>query len=156
MTNEQTLLIAKPDAVTRGLVGEILHRCERKGFKIVGMKFLHLPTDLLEEHYAHLKDKPFFPGIVKFMQSAPSLAVVLEGKNVAGAVRAMAGVTNAAEALPGTLRGDYALSIQQNVVHVSENAEIAKAEVKRFFKPSELFAYDRADIGALYAEDERA
>jgi nucleoside-diphosphate kinase len=155
MTKEQTLVILKPDAVTRGLIGEILHRCERKGFKIAGMKFMHIPTDLLEEHYAHIKDKPFFPGVVKFMQSAPSLAVVLEGKNVANAVRAMAGTTNAAEALPGTLRGDFALSIQQNVVHVSESLEAAETEVKRFFKPEELFHYDRVDVGAIYAEDER-
>lgn len=155
MSKEQTLLIVKPDAVTRGLIGEVLHRCERKGFKVVGMKFMHLPTDLLEEHYSHIKDKPFFPGVVKFMQSAPALAVALEGKNVANAVRAMAGVTNAAEALPGTLRGDFALSIQQNVVHVSEDLAAAETEVKRFFKPEELFHYDRADIGALYAEDER-
>lgn len=155
MHKEQTLMIVKPDALTRGLVGEIVGRCERKGFQIVGMKFMHLTTDLLEEHYAHIKDKPFFPGVVKFMQSAPSLAIVFQGKNVANAIRVMAGTTNAAEALPGTLRGDYALSIQQNVVHVSEDLAAAKAEVARFFKPDELFHYDRADFAAIYAEDER-
>lgn len=155
MTTERTLMIIKPDAMTRGLVGELIHRCERKGYQIVGMKFMHLTKDLLEEHYAHLKDKPFFPGVLKFMQSAPSLAVVFQGKNVVAAMRAMAGATNAADALPGTFRGDYALSIQQNVVHISEDMDAAKAEVARFFKDDEIFTYDRADIAALYADDER-
>ena len=151
---ERTLVIIKPDAVVRGLAGEVLKRFERKGFRIVGMKFGHLTEDLLIEHYAHLKDKPFFPAIVKFMTSAPSIMLVIEGKNVVAAVRAMAGVTDAAEALPGTIRGDFALSIQQNVVHVSENLAAAEQEVPRFFKENELIEYDRADISAIYSVDE--
>lgn len=152
---ERTLIIIKPDAVTRGIMGDVLTRFERKGFKIVGMKFAHLSEDLLTEHYSHLADKPFFPGILKFMTSAPALALVLQGKNVVAAVRTMAGVTNAAEAIPGTIRGDFAQSIQQNVVHVSEDLEHAEQEVARFFQKDDLFDYDRADVAALYAADER-
>lgn len=153
---ERTLVIVKPDGVVRGLVGEVLHRFERKGFRIVGMKFGHLTDELIAEHYAHIADKPFFPGVMKFMKSAPSLLMVIEGKNVVAAVRAMGGVTNAAEATPGTIRGDFALSIQQNVVHISEDVAAAEAEVQRFFDESELFDYSRADFSAVYSEDERA
>ncbi|MCA9388561.1 nucleoside-diphosphate kinase [Candidatus Berkelbacteria bacterium] len=151
---ERTLVIVKPDAVTRGLMGEVLNRFERKGLKIVAAKFTHLTEELLNEHYAHIKDKPFFPGVLKFMTSAPSLAFVLEGKNVVQAARQMAGSTDASEALPGTIRGDFALSIQQNVVHISEDLENAEKEIKNFFKESDFFDYHRADLTALYAADE--
>ena len=153
---ERTLVIIKPDGILRGLVGEVLHRFERKGFRIVGLKFDHLTDELLADHYAHIADKPFFPAVAKFMKSAPSLMLVIEGKNVVAAVRAMGGVTNAAEAVPGTIRGDYALSIQQNVVHISEDLAAAQVEVPRFFKSTELFDYDRADFGAIYSADELA
>lgn len=156
MIREQTLVIIKPDAVTRGLVGQITERFERKGLKIIGMKFDHIDESLIKEHYAHHSDKPFFSKLVSFMRSAPSFMMVIEGKNVVASVRAMAGTTNASEALPGTIRGDYALSIQQNVVHVSEDLEQAQHEIKRFFKPAELFEYSRVDMGAIYAEDERS
>ena len=151
---ERTIVIIKPDGIIRGLSGEILTRLERKGFRIVGAKFGHLTDDLLLEHYAHHKEKPFFPKLVEYMKSAPSLILAVEGKNVVGAVRVMGGSTNAAEALPGTIRGDFALSIQQNIVHISENLEAAEAEVKRFFKDSELFEYERADMRAIYSAEE--
>ena len=151
---ERTVVIIKPDGIIRGLAGEILQRFERKGFRIVGAKFGHLTDDLLLEHYAHHKEKAFFPKLVEYMKSAPSLILAIEGKNVVSAVRVMGGTTNASEALPGTIRGDYALSIQQNIVHISENLEAAEAEVKRFFKDSELFDYERVDFRAIYSAEE--
>lgn len=153
---ERTVVIIKPDGIIRGLAGEVLHRFERKGFRIVGMKFGHLTDELLTEHYAHHADKGWFSKLLAYMKSAPALMLVIEGKNVVAAVRAMAGVTDAADAAPGTIRGDYALSIQQNVVHVSEDLAAAEAEVSRFFKDNELYEYDRTDAGAIYSADERA
>ena len=151
---ERTVVIVKPDGVIRGLIGEIMQRFERKGFRIVGAKFGHLTDDLLTEHYAHHKDKSFFPGLLAYMKSAPSLILCIEGKNVVSAVRTMGGATNAAEAAPGTIRGDFAQSIQQNIVHISEDQAAAEAEVKRFFKDSELFDYKRVDFSAIYSAEE--
>lgn len=117
---ERTLVIFKPDALNRALVGEILHVFERKGLKVVGMKMMFLNDNLLDEHYSHLKNKPFFPRIKKFMKSAPSILCVLEGNNAVTVVRAICGVTRGYEAAPGTIRGDYSLSGQCNVVHASD------------------------------------
>lgn len=154
--DQKTIIIIKPDGVTRGIVGEILHRFERKGFKIVGMKFLRLPEEILDEHYAHHKDKPFFPKLKAFMTSAPALAIALEGRGVVEVVRKMAGPTHGVEANPGTIRGDYSLSIQHNVIHASENEEEAAKELKRFFKKEEIFDdYQRTDWAMIYAVDER-
>lgn len=153
---EKTVVIIKPDGVTRSIAGEIIHRFERKGLKIIGMKFLRLPEELIEEHYAHHKEKPFFPKLRDFMTSAPALAIALEGKDVVNVVRMMAGPTHGIEASPGTIRGDYALSIQHNVIHASENIEEAKKELKRFFSDKELFDdYNRTDWEMVYAVDER-
>ncbi|MBI2589617.1 nucleoside-diphosphate kinase [Candidatus Berkelbacteria bacterium] len=155
-TTERTVVIIKPDGVQRGIIGEILHRFERRGLKLIGMKFLKLPVELLEEHYAHHKDKPFFSKLIAFMTSAPALAMVLEGKDGVNVVRAMTGPTKGTDAFPGTIRGDFALSHQQNVIHASESIEIANQEVKRFFDDRELFDdYQRADWPMVYAEDER-
>jgi nucleoside-diphosphate kinase len=152
---ETTLVILKPDCVNRNLLGEVIHRFEQKGLKIIGMKLHHLSDKLLDEHYAHLKDKPFFPKLKTFMQHAPSLLIALQGADAVAVVRAMAGVTNAREALPGTIRGDYAMSIQANIIHASEDQAQAKAEVTRFFKQEELFNYEKIDLTMVYAEDER-
>lgn len=153
---EKTIVIIKPDGVTRGIIGDVIHRFERKGLKIVAMKFLRFPDELIEEHYAHHLDKPFFPKLREFMTSSPALAIALEGKDVTNVVRMMTGPTHGVEALPGTIRGDFALSIQHNVVHASENAEEAKKELERFFAPEEIFDdYNRADWGMIYAVDER-
>jgi nucleoside-diphosphate kinase len=151
---EQTLIIIKPDALNRTVVGEIIHRFERKGLKIVGMKMTHLTEDVLEEHYSHLKDKPFYPILMKFMQAAPSLLMILEGNNVVEVVRKMAGPTHGAEAEAGTIRGDYSLSNQNNVVHASDSVENAEKEIKRFFKPEEIFDYKRIDTEMIYSEQE--
>ncbi len=151
---EQTLVIIKPDAINRSIVGDILSRLEKKGLKMIGLKMEHLSEEILEEHYSHLKDKPFFPRIQAFMRSAPAVLLVLEGNNAVDVVRRMAGVTHGGEAQPGTLRGDYSLSIQNNIVHASDSTGAAKDEVKRFFKTEELHSYEKIDSTMIYSEDE--
>ena len=152
---ERTLIIIKPDGVNRCMVGEIVHRFERKGLKIVGMKMSHLDEDVLGEHYAHHKGKPFYKGLIKFMMHTPSLLMVLEGNHVVDIVRKMSGETHGAKALPGTIRGDYSLSNQANIVHASDSVETAKKEIKRFFRDNEIFDYGRIDTEMIYGEDER-
>lgn len=152
---EHTLVIIKPDALSRGIVGEILHRFERKGLKVIGLKLVHLSESQLHEHYAHHKGKAFFPGLIAFMRSAPSVVVALEGNGVVDIVRRMAGETSGQKATPGTIRGDYSLSNQNNIVHASDSAAAAALELKRFFKTEELFSYQRIDADMLYAKDER-
>lgn len=152
---ERTVVILKPDAVQRGILGEVLHRFERRGLKIVGMKFTELPKELLEEHYAHHKGKPFFPRFIQFMTSSPALVAALEGKNVVKIVRDMCGATHGGEAAPGTIRGDFSLTMQ-NIIHASEDVEQAEVEVGRFFNDDEIFAsYERADLPLIYPEEDR-
>jgi nucleoside-diphosphate kinase len=151
----QTLIIIKPDAVNRSLVGKVLQRFEEKGLRIVGMKMEKLNETKLTEHYYHHKDKPFFKELVQFMSSIPSVLVVLEGKDAISVVRTMVGPTNARTAPPGTIRGDFSLSFQTNIIHASENDEAAKAEIKRFFSETELCEYQKADFNSLYCEAER-
>ena len=155
MEIEKTLIIVKPDAVNRALVGEIVGRFERKGLKIIGMKMLHIHDELLEDHYSHLKDKPFFPSIKNYIQYSPTIVMVLEGLSAVTVVRNLAGETHGAKALPGTIRGDLSMSMQSNVVHASDSIESAKAEIERFFKEDELFSYTRIDSEILYANDEK-
>jgi nucleoside-diphosphate kinase len=152
---QKTLVILKPDAVTRGITGEIISRLERKGLKLVASKMVKLTEEQLKEHYSHLVDKPFFPGIVSFMTSAPVILQVWEGKDVVEVVRLMAGVTNSRQAQPGTIRGDYSMSIGNNVIHASENLEAANEEIARFFDENEIHSYKRADEDMLYSPDER-
>ena len=153
---ERTLVIFKPDALNRALVGEILHIFERKGLKIVGMKMIHLNDDLLGEHYAQYKEKTLiFNRIKKYMKSAPSICCVLEGNNAVSVVRNLAGVTRGYEASAGTIRGDYSLSIQCNIIHASESLVFADIEIARFFKDNELFEYEKIDLNFVYAEDEK-
>jgi len=151
---ERTLVIFKPDSLNRGLVGEILHRFERKGLKLVGMKMMHLNDDLIGEHYIHLKNKPFFPHLKRFMQSAPSILLVIEGVNAISVVRNLVGVTKGYEAQAGTIRGDYSLSGQCNVVHASDSQVSSDIEIVRFFRDEELFAYDKIDLDFIYSVDE--
>ncbi len=155
MEIEQTLVIIKPDAVNRYLIGEIVGRFEKKGLKIVAMKMVHLKDAILEEHYAHLADKPFFPGIKAFMKHSPSVLLILEGLDAVNVVRMLAGQTHAAKAAPGTIRGDLAISTQSNVLHASDSKETAKKEIARFFTKDEVCDYERIDSEILYAEDER-
>lgn len=152
---ERTLILIKPDAIQRGLAGRIITRFEEKGLKIVGIKFMQLGDDLLNEHYSHLADKPFFAGIRRFMQSTPVIALCLEGLDCVETVRRVCGITKAREAAPGTIRGDWAMSIQANLVHASDSLETAKAEVARFFSDSDILEYDSVTLPAIYSEDER-
>ena len=152
---ERTLVIIKPDAIQRGLIGEVTTRFEKKGLKLLAMKMVSLNDEVLKEHYAHLADKPFFPGIATFMKSSPSIVQVWAGLDVVNAVRILAGITKAREADAGSIRGDLAMSIQCNVIHASDSVEAAEAEVKRFFTDEELFNYDKGEWMHVYAEDER-
>ncbi|MCX8205996.1 MAG: nucleoside-diphosphate kinase [Candidatus Micrarchaeota archaeon] len=151
---ERTLIIVKPDAVNRGLAGKIISRFEEKGLKIVGLKMAWLTKDVLAEHYAHLKGKPFFPGLVEFMSSSPVVLGVLEGRNAVEVVRLMCGVTDANKAAAGTIRGDFSMSTSCNVIHASDSLDTANKEIARFFRPDELFNYDLNSLKYLYAPDE--
>jgi len=152
---EKTLVIIKPDAVNRDLVGGILARFEQKGLKIAGMKMVRLGNEVLGEHYAHHKGRPFFAGLVKFMSSIPCVVVALEGKDAVAVVRKMCGATNGRDAEAGTIRGDFSMSTQANIVHASDSAENAGKELARFFKEGELFEYEKVSAACVYAEDER-
>jgi nucleoside-diphosphate kinase len=151
---ERTLVLLKPDAVQRLLVGPLLGRFEARGLKIVGLKLVAVSRDLAERHYAVHRDKPFFGGLVAFITSSPLVAVALEGPNAISVVRAMVGATRPHEAAPGTIRGDLALETAQNLVHASDGAETATAELALWFRPDELHGYDRdIDRWALAPED---
>lgn len=152
---EKTLILLKPCTLQRGLVGEVINRFEKKGLRLAGMKMMQLTDALLDEHYAHLKDKPFFRMLKDSMMSTPVIACCLEGIEAIKTVRAMAGATNGRNALPGTIRGDYCMSNQQNIVHASDSPETAEAELKRFFKPEEIFEYTPSNLPYLYALDEK-
>ncbi len=149
---ERTLIILKPDTVHRGLVGAIVNRFERKGLKIIGVKMVQLEDVLLEAHYAHLKDQPFFEGIKNFMKSAPVIVMALSGIEAVSATRVIVGPTKGYEAAAGTIRGDFSLSGQSNIVHASDSVENGKAEVARFFSEDELFSYKRNDFDYIHAE----
>ncbi len=152
---ERTLVLLKPDAVQRDLVGEILARLERKGLKIVGLQLMRLSNELLDEHYSHLLDKPFFPEVKSFMQRTPVVAVCLEGVDAVNTVRLLTGITKAREAAPGTIRGEFALSVQANLIHCSDSLETALVEVPRFFKSEELFEYEDILEHYIYNSSER-
>lgn len=149
---EQVLVIVKPDAIQRGLMGEIVSRFERKGFKIIGMKMEVMGDVLLDEHYSHIADKPFFKGIKDFMMSAPVVLIALSGINGVQAARLIVGPTDGSAADAGTIRGDMSLSIQSNLVHASDTVENGVAEVKRFFKDEELFDYEQPNAKFVYAD----
>ena len=141
---EKTLILIKPNAIQRGLTGDIITRFERKGLKIAGMKMLFMNDELVREHYAHLVERPFFPYLKASMQAAPLIACCLEGAEAVETVRLMVGATNSRKALPGTIRGDFSMSGEQNVVHASDSVENAVIEINRFFAPGELFDYESA------------
>lgn len=146
---ERTLILIKPDALNRDLMGEIITRFERKGLKIVGLKMMNLTDEILEKHYAHHKDKEFFEDLKEFMKSAPIVAMVLEGQDCIQAVRLITGVTKGAEADAGTIRGDLAMT-NQNLLHASDSKEKAEEEIYRFFNEDELFEYKKLDEGMIY------
>lgn len=150
---EKTLIILKPDAVHRGLMGEIIKRFERKGLKIVGMKMVQLEDVMIDAHYAHIKDKPFFVGIKNFMKTSPVVLMVLSGINAISATRLIVGSTKGYEADAGTIRGDLSLSTQSNMVHASDSIENSTEEIARFFSKNELFEYKRNDFDFINAEE---
>lgn len=151
---EQTLVILKPSAVQRNLTGEVISRIERRGLIICGLKMMQLDEKILREHYAHLVDKPFFPSIVESMTASPVVVMCLKGVDAVQVFRTMTGVTNGRQAAPGTLRGDFCVSGQANIVHASDSPENALIEINRFFKADEIFDYTPATLRYLYGEDE--
>lgn len=151
---EKTLVILKPGCLSRGLIGEIISRFEKKGLRLAGMKMSWLNDDILNEHYAHLADKPFFARIKRGMMAFPVIVCCWEGIDSVRVVHAMAGKTNGRDAQPGTIRGDYSISVQENIVHTSDSPETASVELKRFFDDSELFDYQLPCLHSLYSDDE--
>ncbi len=140
---EQTLVLIKPDGVQRGLVGQIITRLERRGLKLMGMKFMQVSTELASTHYEAHVGKPFYEGLVNYITSSPIVAMVWEGKDAIQIVRTTMGATNAATAAPGTIRGDFAVEIGRNLVHGSDGVESADREVSLFFKADELVNWKR-------------
>ena len=140
---ERTLILIKPDGVQRALVGRIIERYEQRGLRIVGLKLVHADRALAERHYAVHRDKPFFYGLVEFITSAPLVALAVEGPNAISVCRYINGATRPHQAAPGSIRGDLALDTGHNIVHGSDSAETAPAELALWFRPDELFAYSR-------------
>lgn len=147
---ERTLIIVKPEGVQRGLVGNVIARFEQRGLKLVGLKLLQITPALAEEHYGVHKGKPFYPGLVQHITSSPVVVGVLEGPKAISVVRITMGATNAAEAIPGTIRGDYTLEIGFNIIHGSDSQETAAKEINLFFKPEELVEYTLATAQWVY------
>lgn len=154
MALEKTLVLLKPCTVQRALIGEILSIFEKKGLRIAGLKMMQLDDAILREHYAHLVERPFFPGLCASMSATPVVALALEGVDAIEVVRQMAGPTNGRKALPGTIRGDYSVSGQQNIVHASDGPDTAAAELKRFFKDEEIFDWKFPQTNAIYGDGE--
>ena len=140
---QRTLVLLKPDAVQRELVGDVITRFERKGLKFVAMKLVHLNETVLAEHYAHHVGKPFYEGLVKFMMETPVVAMVFEGIDVVAEMRKILGATNPREADAGTIRADFSMDLAGNIAHASDSPENAHIEIKRFFKADELFSYTK-------------
>ncbi|BAG83383.1 MAG: nucleoside-diphosphate kinase [Candidatus Azobacteroides pseudotrichonymphae] len=154
MAVERTLVILKPSAIQRGLVGEVISRFEKKGLVLIGMKMVWLTDKILSEHYMHLQKKLFFQRLKNSMKICPVVICCWEGVDAVKVVRTIVGVTNSRDALPGTIRGDYSMSMQENVVHASDSVEVANVELKRFFDEKELYVYNPVLLSTLYASDE--
>jgi len=152
---ERTLIIAKPDAVQRGLVGEIIQRFERKGLKLIGLKMMVLDEKILQKHYAEHLEKPFYSSLESFMKSSPVVVMAWEGFECVNSVRILVGSTNPREASAGTVRGDFSLGTGRNLIHASDSKESGEREVKLFFAPEELFAYDKSEYLHIYEPFER-
>jgi len=148
-TGEQTLVLVKPDAMNRGLAGEVISRLEKKGLKIVGLKLIQIDEALAGRHYEAHTDKPFFPSLVKFITSCPVIAMVVQGRRAVEVVRQTMGETESTKASPGTIRGDLAMDLQNNLVHGSDSAESAVREIGLFFSESEILDYTRCIDGWL-------
>lgn len=151
---EKTLVILKPSCVMRSLVGEVTRRFELKGLRLAGMKMMMLTDEQLNEHYAHLAEKPFFQRIKDSMQASPVIVCCYAGVDAVEVVRNLTGATNGRKAVPGTIRGDYSVSFQENIVHTSDSPENAVVELKRFFRDDEIFDYKLPTFEVTYANDE--
>ncbi|MCX7713285.1 MAG: nucleoside-diphosphate kinase [Chthoniobacterales bacterium] len=136
---QTTLLLLKPDCITRRLCGTVLERIEREGFQIVGCKMLQLTPSLLREHYAHIADKPFYPAVEKFMSSTPIIALAVRGPDAIERIREITGPTDSRQAPKGTIRGDFGKDKMLNIIHASDSPQAAQAEISRFFQPNEIF-----------------
>lgn len=152
---EKTLIIAKPDAVQRGLVGEIIGRLELKGLKLIGIKMIGLSSDVLKEHYKEHLEKDFYEGLEKFMKSSPVVVMAWEGFECVNSVRLIVGDTNPRTAAAGTLRGDLAIGTGRNLIHASDSKQSGDKEVKLFFNEDELFEYDKSEYLHIYEPHER-
>lgn len=147
---ERSLIILKPDAVQRGLIGPILTRLEQRGLKLAGLKLIRIDEQLARHHYAVHEGKPFFQGLVEYIISGPVVVAVVTGKNVIAIVRSTVGATNPAQATPGTIRGDFAVEIGRNLIHASDSPENGEKEVALFFKEDEIVALDRSTDAWIY------
>ncbi len=145
----QTLVLLKPDAVHRHLVGETLRRFEHKGLRIVAMKIMHASKELAAKHYAVHKDRPFYSSLISFLTSGPMVALVLDGREAISVVRTLIGPTDGAKAPPGTIRGDFGLSVQNNLIHGSDSPESAEMEIGLWFRPEELVNYQMVDVALI-------
>lgn len=149
------MIILKPDALQRGLLGEITKRLENKGLKLLGLKMMSLDSALLQAHYAHIVDKPFYTGIEEFMKSSPVVIMAWEGYECVNSVRVLVGATNPREAEAGSIRGDLAIGQGRNLIHASDSKASGEEEIGRFFKKDELFDYDKSEYLHLYEDFER-
>lgn len=151
---EKTLIIIKPCAIRRDLIGEIIHRFEMKGLQLCGIKMIQLNDEILNEHYSHLIGRPYFQRIKDSMMKTPVIVCVWKSIDCVQIAREMAGCTNGREAARGTIRGDYSVSIQENIIHTSDSIENASIEIKRFFKKEEIFDFNQLSASVLYATNE--
>ncbi len=152
---ERTLIIAKPDAVQRGLIGEIIARMERKGLKLIGMKMATLDEAMLRSHYAEHIAKPFYAGLEEFMKSSPVVLMAWEGYECIESIRILVGATNPRQADAGTIRGNFAIGRGRNLIHASDSKESGESEVANFFDENELFSYDKSEYIYIYEHSER-
>ena len=150
---ETTLVLLKPSCVQRQLIGEIVNRFERRGLRISGMKMMQLSDEILREHYAHLVDKPFFPGLCASMQASPVVAMAISGVEAVQVVRTMAGVTNGRQAAPGTIRHDFAAKMDRNIIHASDAVATAEREIALWFKPEEIVDYEKCGTDWVYGKN---
>jgi nucleoside-diphosphate kinase len=153
---ERTLIILKPDALQRGLIGDIIGRLEHKGLKLVGLKMMSLDSAVLKAHYSHLVEQPFYKGLEEFMQSSPVVVMAVEGFECVNSVRLLVGATNPRDADAGTIRGDFAIGQGRNLIHASDSKKSGDEEIKRFFNQNELFEYDKSEYLHIYEDYERA
>jgi nucleoside-diphosphate kinase len=155
MSLERSLILVKPDGVQRRLIGTIIHRIEQKGLKIVGLKMLAVTRELAARHYAEHVEKPFYPLLEEFITSGPVVALAVEGPEAIGVMRTMMGSTNGRESTPGTIRGDFGVSRQMNLIHGSDGPEAAQRELAIYFRPEELLEYEATLGGWVCADDEK-